>query len=87
MLAPKLEARMLQELAVKPDDRILEVGTGSGYMTALLAKRGAHVYSVEIIPEFSAQAAAKLARARHQQRHARNRRRRARLGPNTRPTT
>jgi protein-L-isoaspartate(D-aspartate) O-methyltransferase len=60
MLAPKLEARMLQALAVKPDDRVLEVGTGSGYMTALLAKRVAHVYSVEIIPEFSAQAAAKL---------------------------
>jgi protein-L-isoaspartate(D-aspartate) O-methyltransferase len=60
MLAPKIEARMLQALAVKPGDRVLEVGTGSGYMTALLAKRGAHVYSVEIIPEFSAQAAAKL---------------------------
>src|SRR6187455_1968528 len=49
-----LEARMLQELAIKPSDRILEIGTGSGYMTALLAKRGAHVYSVEINPEFSA---------------------------------
>ncbi len=60
MLAPRLEARMLQELAVRPGDRILEVGTGSGYMTALLAKRGAHVTSVEIIPEFSAQAAARL---------------------------
>ena len=60
MLVPKLEARMLQELAVKPGDRILEVGTGSGYMTALLAKRGAHVTSVEIIPEFSTQAAARL---------------------------
>ncbi|MBI1988520.1 MAG: protein-L-isoaspartate O-methyltransferase [Betaproteobacteria bacterium] len=60
MLAPRLEARMLQELAVRPGDRILEVGTGSGYMTALLAKRGGHVYSVEIIPEFSAQAAARL---------------------------
>ncbi len=60
MLAPKLEARMLQELAVKADDRILEVGTGSGYLTALLAKRGAHVHSVEIIPEFSAQATARL---------------------------
>lgn len=60
MLAPKIEARMVQALAVKPGDRVLEVGTGSGYMTALLAKRGAHVYSVEIIPEFSAQAAAKL---------------------------
>ena len=60
MLAPRIEARMAQALAVKPGDRVLEVGTGSGYMTALLAKRGAHVYSVEIIPEFSAQAAAKL---------------------------
>jgi protein-L-isoaspartate(D-aspartate) O-methyltransferase len=61
MLAPRVEARMLQELTVKPGDRILEVGTGSGYMTALLAKRGAHVTSVEIVPEFSAAAAAKLA--------------------------
>jgi len=60
MLAPKLEARMLQELAVKPSDRVLEVGTGSGYMAALLAKRGAHVYSVEIVPQFSAQAAERL---------------------------
>lgn len=60
MLAPRLEARMLQELAVRPGDRILEIGTGSGYMTALLAKRGGHVTSVEIIPEFSAQAAAQL---------------------------
>src|SRR4051812_27594845 len=40
MLQPKLEARMLQELAIRPDDRILEVGTGSGYMTALLATFG-----------------------------------------------
>lgn len=61
MLTPKLEARMLQELAIKPTDRILEVGTGSGYMTALLARRGAHVTSVEIVPELSAAAAAKLA--------------------------
>jgi len=62
MLAPKIEARMLQTLAIKPSDRILEVGTGSGYMTALLAKLGAHVCSVEIVPEFSAAAAAKLQR-------------------------
>ena len=60
MLPPRLEARMLQALAVRRGDRILEVGTGSGYMTALLAKRGGHVHSVEIIPEFSAQAAARL---------------------------
>jgi protein-L-isoaspartate(D-aspartate) O-methyltransferase len=61
MLSPKLEARMVQELTIKPTDRILEVGTGSGYMTALLAKRGAHVTSVEINPELSTLASAKLA--------------------------
>lgn len=61
MLQPKLEARMLQELAVQETDRVLEVGTGSGYMTALLASLAAHVYSVEIIPEFSTSAGAKLA--------------------------
>jgi protein-L-isoaspartate(D-aspartate) O-methyltransferase len=60
MLQPKLEARMLQELTLKDTDQILEVGTGSGYMTALLASLGGHVYSVEIIPEFSASAEAKL---------------------------
>lgn len=62
MLSPKLEARMLQELGVKADDRVLEIGTGSGYMTALLARmahRGS-VRSVEIIPEFSERAAAIL---------------------------
>ena len=40
MLQPKLEARLLQELELKESDRILEVGTGSGYMTALLASLG-----------------------------------------------
>jgi protein-L-isoaspartate(D-aspartate) O-methyltransferase len=61
MLSPKIEARMLQELALAPGDKILEVGTGSGYMTALLASLGSHVYSVEIIPEFTRSAAARLA--------------------------
>lgn len=61
MLSPKLEARMLQELAVTPEDRILEIGTGSGYMTALLASQGAHVYSVDIIDEFTRSAVARLA--------------------------
>ena len=61
MLQPKLEARILQELTLKETDRILEVGTGSGYMTALLASLGGHVYSVEIIPEFSTSAAVRLA--------------------------
>ena len=61
MLAPKIEARMLQELALEPGDRILEVGTGSGYMTALLASLGGHVFSVDIIPEFTQAAGARLA--------------------------
>ncbi len=61
MLAPRIEARMLQELALAPGDRILEVGTGSGYMTALLASLGSHVCSVDIVPEFTQTAGAKLA--------------------------
>ncbi len=48
MMPPKMEARILQELAVKKSDRVLEVGTGSGYLTALLAHRAGHVNSVEI---------------------------------------
>src|SRR3982751_1306322 len=51
MLAPKLEARILQEVQVKKTDRILEIGSGSGYLAALLAKRGEYVHSVEIVPE------------------------------------
>lgn len=61
MLAPKLEARMLQEVTLRPTDRVLEVGTGSGYMSALLARLSAQVYSVELHPDLSASAAAKLA--------------------------
>jgi protein-L-isoaspartate(D-aspartate) O-methyltransferase len=60
MLAPKLEARMLQAVSVKPTDRVLEIGTGSGYMTALLARRAAHVTSVEINGAYSAEAAQRL---------------------------
>ena len=50
MWEPKLEARVLQELEVHRSDRVLEVGTGSGYFTALLAHRCAQVCSVEINP-------------------------------------
>ena len=50
MWAPKLEARVLQALAVRKSDRVLEIGTGSGYLTALLAHRAAQVHSVEIKP-------------------------------------
>ena len=62
MLQPKIEARMLQELALSPADRVLEVGTGSGYMTALLASFAAHVYSVDIHEDFTRSAAERLAR-------------------------
>ena len=54
MMAPKIEARILQELAPRKHERVLEVGTGSGYLTALLAHRAAHVHSVEIRPALAA---------------------------------
>jgi protein-L-isoaspartate(D-aspartate) O-methyltransferase len=63
MLAPKMEARMIQELTLKPSDRVLEVGTGSGYMTALLASLANHVCSVDIVADFTRAAGAKLASA------------------------
>jgi protein-L-isoaspartate(D-aspartate) O-methyltransferase len=53
MWQPKLEARVLQELGVRRGDRVLEVGTGSGYLTALLASRAGHVHSVEINPKLA----------------------------------
>jgi protein-L-isoaspartate(D-aspartate) O-methyltransferase len=56
MWTPKLEARTIQELDLRPTDRVLEVGTGSGYLTALLAARAAEVVSVDIVPEFTATA-------------------------------
>jgi protein-L-isoaspartate(D-aspartate) O-methyltransferase len=61
MWAPKLEARVVQELQLEPSDEVLEIGTGSGYLTALLAHRSASVLSVEIDPELARSAAAKLA--------------------------
>ncbi len=54
MWQPKLEARVLQELTIKRSDRVLEVGTGSGYLTALMAHRAAQVFSVEIKPALAA---------------------------------
>ena len=54
MWQPKMEARVLQELGVRKSDRVLEVGTGSGYLTALLSHRAAQVCSVEIDPALAA---------------------------------
>ena len=53
MLEPKVEARLLQELNLKNTDTVLEIGTGSGYMAALLASKAEYVYSVEIDPELA----------------------------------
>lgn len=60
MLPPKLQARMVQILGIKNTDSVLEIGTGSGYMTALLAKLALQVDSVEIVPELSNFAMQKL---------------------------
>ena len=48
MLAPRLEARLLQDAAVQPHESVLEIGTGSGYMAALLAHKARNVVSLEI---------------------------------------
>jgi protein-L-isoaspartate(D-aspartate) O-methyltransferase len=61
MLQPKLEARIVQELQIKKTDKILEIGSGSGYMTALLATCAASVHSVEINPELHEMAKRNLA--------------------------
>lgn len=63
MLAPRMEARLLQDLQVQPNERVLEIGAGSGYMAALLARRGVSVLSLEIQPELAALARANLQRA------------------------
>lgn len=60
MMQPKLEARLVQSLDLQPQDTVLEIGTGSGYLTALLAKRARHVYSVDLYADFSAEARPKL---------------------------
>jgi protein-L-isoaspartate(D-aspartate) O-methyltransferase len=57
---PSIQALYLQTLRLKPTDRVLEVGTGSGYQTALLAQLAGHVYSVERIRELSVRARAAL---------------------------
>ena len=60
MMQPKVEARLLQELGVQPHETVYEVGTGSGYLTALLAKLARHVTSAEIHEDLHAAAAGKL---------------------------
>jgi protein-L-isoaspartate(D-aspartate) O-methyltransferase len=59
---PYMVAKMLEALALTGNERVLDVGTGSGYQAALLGLLAQEVYSVEIIPELAAQARASLAR-------------------------
>jgi protein-L-isoaspartate(D-aspartate) O-methyltransferase len=60
MMAPKTEGRLLQVLDIQPADSILEIGTGSGYLTACFSRLGNHVTSYEIFTEFREAAAVKL---------------------------
>jgi len=57
---PYVVAFMTQALAIQPGERVLEIGTGSGYQAAVLALLGADVYSIEILPELAAQARERL---------------------------
>ncbi|MGD8911514.1 MAG: protein-L-isoaspartate O-methyltransferase [Candidatus Thiodiazotropha sp.] len=63
MMFPRIEAKLLQTLAIKPSDKVLEVGTGSGYLTACLANLAQQVVSIDLYEEFTEQAKEKL----HQQ--------------------
>jgi protein-L-isoaspartate(D-aspartate) O-methyltransferase len=62
MLPPRVEARILQELHIQPHESVLEIGAGSGYMTALAAHRAQTVHAIEIDPRLRDFAAANLAR-------------------------
>ncbi len=63
MLSPKVEARMLQDLAVHKHEKVLEIGTGSGYMAALLSHRAQRVITLEIVPELAHTARENLQKA------------------------
>jgi protein-L-isoaspartate(D-aspartate) O-methyltransferase len=60
MLPPKIDGRILQALAIQPSDRILDVGTGSGFLAACMGRLGAHVRSVEVVADLAERAKANL---------------------------
>ena len=60
MMSPKLEAYMLQALKVQDKDKVLEIGTGSGYVTALLASQSRHVVTVDIDADMQKRAEEKI---------------------------
>ncbi len=72
MLAPKIEAKLLQELRIHPHEQVLEIGTGSGYMAALAAHKAQTVWTIEIDPRLAAFGAANLARAGVHNTHVEN---------------
>ena len=61
-MTPKIEARVLQSLTINPEDSVLEIGTGCGYLTVLLAKSAKHVRSIDIFPDFIDSVKAKIAK-------------------------
>lgn len=63
MLEPRLQARLLQDAAVQPGQKVLEIGTGTGYMAALMAQRAQRVIALEINPELAEMARANLQKA------------------------
>lgn len=63
MLAPRVQARMVQELALKPTDRVLQIGCGTGFVTALLAHQAASVLAFEIDADLAGQARTHLLHA------------------------
>ncbi|MBU6467772.1 MAG: protein-L-isoaspartate O-methyltransferase [Betaproteobacteria bacterium] len=65
MLSPKLEARLLQSLALKENHKVLEIGTGSGYMAALMSRLAHSVTTLEIHHDLAQQAQARLTRHGH----------------------
>ena len=63
MLAPRVQARLVQDLAIRPTDKVLEIGTGTGYTAALMAHQAARVLSFEIDADLARQATANLQQA------------------------
>jgi protein-L-isoaspartate(D-aspartate) O-methyltransferase len=63
MLAPKIEGRILQALQVQPNDSVLDVGTGSGFLAACFGRLAARVRSLDIYPDLVERAQANLLRA------------------------
>jgi len=63
MLAPRVEARLLQDAAVQKHEKVLEVGAGSGFMAALLAHRAQRVLTLDIVPELAQMARSNLQKA------------------------